>query len=140
VTTPQASSINENLQPKGNDMKQHDVIISGLNLDLTDAIKNMVHSKAEKLYEHEDRIIRMRVELEYDPHNRSHQKEFIAKGHLEVRGNDHVCTAETDDLYKSIDQMVHKLDRMLRRRARLQKVKRKTTHMVDIPAAIPKAI
>jgi hypothetical protein len=29
---------------------------------------------------------------------------------------------------------------MLRRRARLQKVKRKTTHMVDIPAAIPKAI
>ena len=55
-------------------MKQHDVIISGLNLDLTGAIKNVVQSKVEKLFEHEDHIIRMRVELEYDPHNRSHQK------------------------------------------------------------------
>ena len=121
-------------------MKQHDVIISGLNLDLTGAIKNVVQSKVEKLFEHEDHIIRMRVELEYDPHNRSHQKEFIAKGHLEIRGNDPVCTAQTDDLYKSIDLMVQKLDRMLRRRSRLQKVKRKATHLVDIPAAIPKAV
>ena len=121
-------------------MKQHDVIISGLNMDLTDAIKNMVHAKIEKLYEHEDHIIRMRVELEYDAHKRSHQKEFIAKGHLDVRGNDHVCSAATEDLYKSIDDTVQKLDRMLRRRSRLQKVKRKHTHMVDIPAAIPKAV
>ena len=68
-------------------MKQHDVIISGLNMDLTDAIKNVVQAKVEKLFEHEDRIIRMRVELEYDSHKRSHQNEFIAKGTLEVRGN-----------------------------------------------------
>ena len=121
-------------------MKQHDVIISGLNMDLTDAIKNMVHAKIEKLYEHEDHIIRMRVELEYDAHKRSHQKEFIAKGQLEVRGNDHICSAATEDLYKSIDEMVQKLDRMLRRRSRLQKVKRKNTHTVEIPAAIPKAV
>ena len=75
-------------------MKQHDVIISGLNLDLTGAIKNVVQSKVEKLFEHEDHIIRMRVEVEYDPHNRSHQKEFIAKGQLEIRGNDPVCTVQ----------------------------------------------
>ena len=43
-------------------MKQHDVIISGLNMDLTDSIKNVVLDKAEKLFEHEDKIIRMRVE------------------------------------------------------------------------------
>ncbi len=120
-------------------MKQHDVIISGLNMELTNAMKNMVHEKSEKLFEHEDRIIRMRVELEYDSHQTSHQKEFIAKGQLEVRGNDHFVTVATDDLYKSIDQMVHKLDRMLRRRSRLQKVKRKTTNLVEIPAEIPKA-
>ena len=35
-------------------MKQHDVIISGLNMDLTDAIKNMVQAKVEKLYEHQE--------------------------------------------------------------------------------------
>ena len=61
-------------------MKQHDVIISGLNMELTDAIKNMVYEKVEKLFEHEDRIIRMRVELEYDTHQSTHQKGFIAKG------------------------------------------------------------
>lgn len=120
-------------------MKQHDVIISGLNMELTEAIKNMVHEKVEKLFEHEDHIIRMRVELEYDPHQSTHQKEFIAKGQLEVRGNDHFASSATNDLYKSIDQLVSKLDRMLRRRSRLKKVKRKDTHMVDIPADIPKA-
>jgi putative sigma-54 modulation protein len=120
-------------------MKQHDVIISGHNMELTEAIKNMVHEKAEKLFEHDDHIIRMRVELDYDTHNSSHQGEFIAKGQLEVRGNDHFASAATNDLYKSIDDMVSKLDRMLRRRSRMQKVKRKDTHPVDIPAEIPKA-
>ena len=38
-------------------MKQHDIIISGLNMELTEAIKNMVHEKAEKLFEHDDHII-----------------------------------------------------------------------------------
>jgi len=121
-------------------MKQHDVIISGLNMELTEAIKNMVHEKAEKLFEHDDQIIRMRVELEYDPHQATHKKEFIAKGQLEVRGNDHFASADTEDLYKSIDDLVQKLDRMLRRRSRLKKVKRKDTHMVEIPANIPKAM
>lgn len=120
-------------------MKQHDVIISGVHLELTEALKNMVHEKVEKLFEHEDRIIRMRVELEYNQ-NITREKEFIAKGHLEVRGNDHVVSVETDDLYKSIDLMVQKLDRMLRRRSRLDKVKRKHPHSIDIPAAIPKAV
>ena len=120
-------------------MKQHDVIISGNNMELTEAIKNMVHEKAEKLFEHEENIIRMRVELDYDTHNASHQGEFIAKGQLEVRGNNHFASAATDDLYKSIDDMVNKLNRMLRRRSRLQKVKRKDTQSIEIPSEIPKA-
>ena len=119
---------------------QHDIIISGLNMELTDAIKDVVHEKVEKLFEHDDHIIRMRVELEYDPHQKSHEKEFIAKGHLEVRGKDHVAHAETENLYKSIDGMVHKLDRMIRRRARLQKTKRKDVHDIDIPVDIPKVV
>ena len=121
-------------------MKQHDVIISGLNIELTDAIKYVVYDKVEKLYEHEDHIIRMRMELEYDPHQSTHQKEFIAKGQLVVIGNDHFASAATEDLYKSIDELISKLDRMLRRRSRLKKVKRKDIHLVDIPSYIPKAV
>ena len=81
----------------------------------------------------------MRVEAEYDPHQSSHQKEYIAKGYLEVRGNDHIVSAASNDLYKSIDQMVLKLDRMIRRRARLQRSRRKSPHPIDIPSFIPKA-
>jgi len=119
-------------------MKPHDVIISGLNMDLTGPINEIVLSKVEKLFEHEEQIVRMRVELEYDPHSKTHAKEFIAKGYLTVRGKDHVAHAETDNLYKSIDEMVTKLDRMIRRRSRLEKVKRKDVHVIDIPMSIPK--
>lgn len=121
-------------------MEQHDIIISGLNMELTDSIKEIVHEKVEKLFEHDDHIIRMRVELEYDSHKKTHEKEFIAKGHLEVRGKDHVAHSETNNLYKSIDEMIQKLDRMIRRRSRLQKVKRKDVHDIDIPIEIPKAV
>ena len=34
-------------------MKQHDVIISGHHLPLTEAIKNVVYQKVEKLFVHE---------------------------------------------------------------------------------------
>ena len=44
-------------------MKQNDIIISGLNMELTDAIKNMVTEKAEKLMEHDENIILTHVEL-----------------------------------------------------------------------------
>lgn len=118
-------------------MKQHDVIISGHHLDLTEAIKSMVHQKVEKLFKHEDRIIRLRVELSHDRVN-SGKDFYTAKGHIEIHGSDIVVTAETEDLYKSIDEMVDKLTRSLRRRSRLKKVKKKKVHEVDVPAAIPK--
>ena len=51
-----------------------------------------------------------------------------------------MVSVATEDLYKSIDLMVQKLDRMLRRRSRLQRVKRKDTHLIDLPASIPKAV
>lgn len=119
-------------------MKKHDVIISGHHLDLTDALKNTVHEKVEKLFAHEERIIRLRVELGYNQ-NVSGKKEFIAKGHIEINGPPLVISVESEDLYWSIDEMVNKLDRKLRRRSRLRRVKRKNVHDIDFPADVPKA-
>lgn len=114
------------------------LIISGVHLDLTDALKNIVTEKMNKLFAHEGDIIRIRVELEHKANNSKHN-EYIAKGHIEIKGKPLVASEATDDLYKSIDQMELKLDRMLRRRSRLRKVKRKNPHDVEIPSAIPKA-
>jgi len=118
-------------------MKQHDVIISGHHLELTDTIKNAVYQKVEKLFVHEERIIRLRVELSYNRLGSS-KETYSAKGHIEINGNSIIVNVETEDLYKSIDELVTKLTRSLRRRSRLKKVKQKQIHPVDIPAAIPK--
>ena len=118
---------------------EHDLIVSGVHLELTDALKAKVEEKMEKLFAHEGQIIRIRVELEYNAHQHTKQNEFIAKGHIEIHGPPMVASVASNDLYESIDQLTIKLDRMLRRRSRLKRVKRKHPHDVEIPAEIPKA-
>ena len=44
-------------------MNNHELIISGNHLELTSRMKKMVESKTEKLFNHEARIQRIRVEL-----------------------------------------------------------------------------
>lgn len=118
--------------------RSNDIIISGTHLDLTEALKQVVLEKITKLFEHEPQVIRIRVELSVIQAN--HTKAFVAKGLLEIRGRDLVANVTSDDLYKSIDLLQQKLDRMLRRRSRLRILKRKHTHQVDIPAALPKVL
>ncbi len=93
-------------------------------MDLTDSLKASVESKMSKLFAHDDRIVRLRVELSYKP-NKSHTNEFWAKGHIEIQGPDMIITVASDDMYKSIDELIVKLARKIRRRHRLERVKRK---------------
>lgn len=119
-------------------MNNNEIIISGQNLELTDALKAEVETKMEKLFKHQERIIRLRVDLEYAP-NRHHQNEFIAKGRIEINGPDMVISIASDDMYKSIDELSEKLDRKIRRARRLEKVKSKQVKNVDISNNIPNA-
>jgi putative sigma-54 modulation protein len=115
----------------------HEVIISGIHLDLTPSLKFYVNEKVGRLLRHEERIIRIKVELEYDGKN-DVTHPFVAKGHIVIHGPDMNCSVATDDCHKSVDLLVDRLDRMLRRRARLYKVKRKHPHAVELGALIPK--
>ena len=118
-------------------MNNSEIIISGQNLELTQALKDSVTNKMQKLFVHDDRIIRLRIELAYKP-NKRHHNEFSAKGHIEISGPDMVVSVESDDMYKSIDELIVKLARKIRRRHRLERIKRNKLHDVDIPAALPK--
>ena len=118
-------------------MSDNEIIISGQNLELTDALKESVVSKMQKLFTHDERIIRLRVELAYQP-NKHHHNEFSAKGRLEIQGPDMVVSVASDDMYKSIDELLVKLARKIRRRHRLERIKRNSLHTVDIPAKLPK--
>ncbi len=115
------------------------VIVSGIHLELTPSLKAYVQEKAGRLLRHEEQIVRIRVELEYDGKN-DVTRPFVAKGHIVIRGPDMDCSVASDDCRKSVDLLVDKLDRMLRRRARFFKVKRKHPHAVELGCLLPKAI
>ena len=117
--------------------RTHDVIVSGIHLDLTPSLKFYVNEKVGRLLRHEERIVRIRVELEYDGKN-DVAHPFVAKGHVIVHGPDMNCSVASDDCHKSVDLLVDRLDRMLRRRSRMFKVKRNHPHAVELAAFLPK--
>jgi putative sigma-54 modulation protein len=123
-----------------NSQNQHDLIVSGIHLELTPSLKTFVREKAERLFRHEERIVRLRVELECD-RNPAVGRQFKAKGHIQIQGPDMNATVQADECHKAISLLVDKLDRMLQRRHQLHRVKRNHPHAVDLDvASIPKAL
>ena len=117
--------------------RSNDVIISGNNVELTAALRAAVHAKLARLFDHDSGIMRIRVELTVDE-SRAVGEQQVVLGRIEIKGNDHIITVASDDMYKSLDLLVDKLDRKIRRKSRLERVRRKQTHEVDIPASLPK--
>ena len=114
---------------------KNNLILSGLHLSLTDAHKEVVSTKMDKIFKHEEKIIRARIELERSSKSSSHENESVAKGHLELKGTTITISSASDNIFKSIDDLVEKLDRGLRRRSRLKKVKRKQSCLQELPNA-----
>lgn len=109
----------------------NDLIVSGIHLDLTPSLKNFVAEKTDRLFRHEERIVRIRVELECDPRQAvSHR--FTAKGHIAIHGPDLNAAVAADECHKAVAMLTDKLDRMLRRRSRLLKVKRNHPQAAEI--------
>lgn len=116
---------------------KQEVIVSGIHLDLTPSLKSYVNDKVGRLFRHEERIVRVRVELANDGKN-DVARPFTAKGHITIHGPDLNCSVAADECHKAVDLLVDKLNRMLRRRARLFKVKRKQLHSVEFGILLPK--
>ncbi len=121
-----------------NSQNNHEVIVSGIHLDLTPSLKTFVHEKAQRLFRHEERIMRLRVELECD-RNPAIGMQFTAKGHIQITGPDMNASVKADECHKAIAMLIDKLDRMLQRRHQLHRVKRNHPHAVELDAEIPKA-
>ncbi len=116
-----------------------EIIVSGIHLDLTPSLKYYTAEKMSRLLRHEDRIIRLRVELEFDGKN-DVTRPFVAKGHIVLRRARMDCSVASEECHKSVDLLVDKLDRMLRRRARMSKVKRRYLHPVELGCLLPKVM
>jgi putative sigma-54 modulation protein len=107
-----------------NRSNHRELIVSGIHFELTPSLKTYVQEKADRLFRHEEKIVRMRVELECDPKEEVATR-FKAKGHILIHGPDLNAVVESDECHKAVALLVDKLDRMLRRRARWQKVRRR---------------
>jgi putative sigma-54 modulation protein len=122
-----------------NRQNRQELIVSGIHLELTPSLKNFVQEKADRLFRHEERILRLRVELECDAGERFGAR-FKAKGHLTIDGPALNASVSADECHKAVALLTDKLDRMLSRRAQLYKVKRHHPHPIELDAALPKAV
>ena len=117
-----------------------EVIVTGIHLDLTQSLKAYVLEKVERLYRHEAHIVRIRVELECD-RKHDHAHKFVAKVHVELRGPNINCTVESEEMHKSIDLLIDKVDHVLHKRHGQHKDKRNHPHAVEFDGVeLPKAI
>ena len=101
-------------------MNKDQIIISCTNFPMHPRILSISRAKCQKLLDHSPDIIHLNVELTRCSKNKAHK----ATGHLHLKGKPIVLHATSDNLLKSVDQLIHKLDRSLRRRSRIAKFKR----------------
>ena len=81
--------------------------ISGHHLDLTDPLKDYINEKFSRLHRHVDQITSSNVILSHD------NNEYKAESNLHVAGHDVFASANSQDMYASIDKLTDKLDRQL---------------------------
>ena len=93
------------------------VIVSGIHVELTEALKNAANHQASKLLRHNEHIVRIRIDIDHDK-TKGRGDEYVAKGLIEISGPDLVSSATSEDAYKSLDLLADKLDRLIRRRHR----------------------
>jgi putative sigma-54 modulation protein len=90
------------------------LIVNGRNIELTDAIKAYVEEKTTKLEHHYDFIKEIIVFLSVDKnpsiHNNQHAEATVMVPGAVVR-----VEVSTDSLYASIDKLIDKIDRALRK-------------------------
>lgn len=123
-----------------NRQNNRELIVSGIHLDLTPSLKTFVREKAERLFRHQERIVRIRVELECDA-KEAVATRFKAKGHIEINGPDMNATVQSDECHKAVSLLVDKLDRMLDKRHHLPKARRHNLAAMEIEdPALSKAV
>ena len=86
------------------------VNVSGHHLEVTDALKNYVDTKLERLERHFDRITNVNVILSVE---KQRQK---AEATIRISGGEVFADSEAEDLYAAIDLLTDKLDRQLIKR------------------------
>jgi putative sigma-54 modulation protein len=84
--------------------------ITGHHVDVTPALRAYVTEKMQKLMRHSDQVVSIRVILNVE------KLQQLAEATVNERGRTLFASVTASDMYASIDGLVDKLDRQLRRR------------------------
>jgi putative sigma-54 modulation protein len=83
--------------------------ITGHQLDVTDSIRDYIESKFERIKRHFDQVLNVHVIISVEKVR--HKSEAT----MHIGGRDFFADSTEDHLYKSIDLLVDKLDKQIRR-------------------------
>lgn len=81
--------------------------VSGHHIEITDALRDHVSEKFQKLQRHIERITTIDVTLVVE------KSTHKAEANLHVSGADLFASAESEDMYTAIDALADKLDRQI---------------------------
>lgn len=94
------------------------VNITGLNIDITDAIKSRVHTKLERINRHSDGVISVALTLSVE------KVQHKAAAQIHLAGKDLHVEALESDMYAAIDVLMDKIDRaVLQHKEKANKVR-----------------
>ena len=85
------------------------VTITGQHLEVTDALRDYINEKMERIQRHFDHVTNTNVVLHVE------KVRHIAESNLSAKGTMIHANGEAEDMYAAIDQMIDKLDRQVRR-------------------------
>jgi ribosomal subunit interface protein len=114
-----------NAKTGASQLSVNDINIKGVKFEITDAIETLIRNEFESVLDHYARYINGRIDVylktdhKTPNDNKTHKlpnqnmTNEIAEVSVEVLTKTITATAATDDMYRSIDEMVHKLKAQL---------------------------
>ena len=107
--------------------KGYEIHVTGRNVQVTDSMKDYAVEKIQKIERFSDRIIDAAVTM--DIQKLDHKVDIVLKvNHWTIKGS-----ATTTQMYASIDQAVHKIERQLQRyKTKMQEHQAKGVKVIDM--------
>jgi putative sigma-54 modulation protein len=87
----------------------YELQISGQNIEVTEAIRTLTENKVAHMAHIYNKITHVHINFHVDKHQQ------IATGQVSVPGTVLAAEADSEDLYKSIDKLIVKLETQLRK-------------------------
>jgi len=105
-------------------MKENNIVITGQRIGVVRGIRGLVRNKIRRLIRHNKHITRVKINLIRNK-NYKHKEEYTVRDRIDLKRATLVASADSDGVRKSLGKLIGRLDRKIRRRARIKTTERK---------------